>query len=238
MKDFFHQSRREDLEAKRRPIFVPDEQELIKHDPNVEENNFLYPPEYEGHLEGVMLRSTDIFKRVDELADLIAHDYHGKHPMIVCVLKGASIFYNSLLVSLSRHRQGYSMEFIRARSYGMQDTTSGNVEISGMDLTKVRDRHVLLVEDVVDTGTTMSQVIPVLNAAGCISLQVCTLLDKRILPQRRRLKRVQYTGFSIPDHFVVGHGLDFAELYRECLDLWVLSQLGKDLKGRIPLLPL
>jgi hypoxanthine phosphoribosyltransferase len=143
-------------------------------------------------------------------------------------------FYNNLLTRLSKRRLGYSMEFIRAKSYGIGDTSSGKVEISGMDVNWVKDQHVILVEDVVDTGTTMSQVLPVMIAAGCKSIQVASLLDKRIAPERRRLlEMVKYTGFSIPDHFIVGHGLDFAELYRDLLDIWVVSQAGKDAKGRI-----
>ena len=119
------------------------------------------------------------------------------------------------------------MEFIRVSSYeGMSST--GNVKIGGgIDLESLRQKHVILVEDIVDTGTTLSHLIPILNEkASPASLEVCSLLTKRIdKPQKCEAK---YVGFSIPNHFIIGYGLDYNELYRDTKDIWVISQKGID----------
>jgi len=125
------------------------------------------------------------------------------------------------------------MEFLRARSYGMNDCSSGHVEISGLDLTKLKDRHIIVVEDVIDTGGTLSHVIAVMKAAGCASIKVCALLDKRITAENKRLRQLDFVGFSVPNYFLVGHGLDYADSYRECADIWVVSNLGMEKKGKI-----
>jgi hypoxanthine phosphoribosyltransferase len=122
------------------------------------------------------------------------------------------------------------MEFIRAKC-SMKNNEEGSIEISGLDLTKVKNRHVIVVEDVVITGGTLSHVVAVLKAAGCTSLKICALLEKRITAEKR-LKSIDYIGFSVPNLFLVGHGLDYADSYRECADIWVLSSLGKEKKGK------
>ena len=119
------------------------------------------------------------------------------------------------------------MEFIRVSSYEGTEST-GNVKIAGgIDLESLKQKHVILVEDIVDTGTTLSHLIPLLNEkANPASIEVCSLLTKRIKkPQKCSAK---YIGFSIPDLFIVGYGLDFNELYRDTKDIWVISQNGID----------
>ena len=134
-------------------------------------------------------------------------------------------FYQHLLDALQECRQGFYTEFLRASSYeGTQST--GKVKIGGgIDLESLKGKHVILVEDIVDTGTTLSHLIPVLREkANPASVEVCSLLTKRISkPQKCTAK---YIGFSIPDHFIVGYGLDFNELYRDVNDIWVISQKG------------
>lgn len=117
------------------------------------------------------------------------------------------------------------MEFIRVSSYEGTEST-GNVKIGGgIDLESLKGKHVILVEDIVDTGTTLSHLIPLLHEkANPASIEVCSLLTKRIeKPQKCSAK---YTGFSIPNHFIIGYGLDFNELYRDIKDIWVISQEG------------
>lgn len=124
-------------------------------------------------------------------------------------------------------RQGFTTEFLRVSSYEGTKST-GNVKIEGgIDLESLKQKHVILVEDIVDTGTTLSHLIPVLNEkANPASIEVCSLLTKRIAkPQKCKAK---YVGFSIPDHFIIGYGLDFNELYRDIKDIWVISQNGID----------
>jgi len=146
---------------------------------------------------------------------------------MVCVLKGANPFYQHLLDELQDYRQGFNMEFIRVSSYEGTSST-GVVKVGdGIDLDNLKGRHVILVEDIVDTGTTLSHLIPFLKKeANPVSLEVCSLLSKRIdEPQKCKAK---YVGFSIPNHFIVGYGLDYNELYRDTKDIWVISQKGID----------
>lgn len=145
------------------------------------------------------------------------------HPrsLFVCLFQ----FYQHLLDALQECRQGFYTEFLRASSYeGTQST--GKVKVGGgIDLKSLKGKHVILVEDIVDTGTTLSHLIPVLKEeANPASVEVCSLLSKRIeKPQKCTAK---YIGFSIPNHFIVGYGLDFNELYRDVNDIWVISQKG------------
>ena len=118
------------------------------------------------------------------------------------------------------------MDFIRVSSYEGTSST-GNVKIGGIDLESLRQKHVILVEDIVDTGTTLSHLIPILNEKACpASLEVCSLLTKRIeKPQKCKAK---YVGFSIPNYFIIGYGLDYNELYRDTKDIWIISKKGID----------
>lgn len=136
-------------------------------------------------------------------------------------------FYQHLLDALQECRHGFTMEFIRVSSYEGTDST-GDVKIAdGIDLESLRQKHVILVEDIVDTGTSLSELIPYLNEhANPASLEICSLLSKRIgKPQKCEAK---YVGFSIPNHFIVGYGMDYNELYRDTRDIWVISQTGID----------
>eukprot|EP00549_Striatella_unipunctata_P021290 CAMPEP_0118725032 /NCGR_PEP_ID=MMETSP0800-20121206/32918_1 /TAXON_ID=210618 ORGANISM="Striatella unipunctata, Strain CCMP2910" /NCGR_SAMPLE_ID=MMETSP0800 /ASSEMBLY_ACC=CAM_ASM_000638 /LENGTH=156 /DNA_ID=CAMNT_0006633693 /DNA_START=225 /DNA_END=695 /DNA_ORIENTATION=- len=148
--------------------------------------------------------------------------------MFVCVLKGASLFFHHLLAALQRRRQGFSYEFLRAKSYE-GDSTTGTVHLSGLDYKKLTGKHVVIVEDIIDTGTTLAKMLPILEAEGKPkSLEVCSLLEKRLTEESRRSKHVQarYCGFSIPDKFIIGYGLDYNELYRDLQDIWVISKEG------------
>jgi len=202
-------------------VKIPDESR------NLDASNCVYPTEYEGHFDSLMICKEEITKAVRSLASQINDDYRGCRPVMVCVLKGANPFYQHLLDELQDYRQGFNMEFIRVSSYEGTSST-GVVKVGdGIDLDNLKGRHVILVEDIVDTGTTLSHLIPFLKKeANPVSLEVCSLLSKRIdEPQKCKAK---YVGFSIPNHFIVGYGLDYNELYRDTKDIWVISQKGID----------
>jgi len=202
-------------------VKIPDESR------NLDASNCVYPTEYEGHFDSLMISKEEITKAVRSLASQINDDYRSCRPVMVCVLKGANPFYQHLLDELQDYRQGFNMEFIRVSSYEGTSST-GVVKVGdGIDLDNLKGRHVILVEDIVDTGTTLSHLIPFLKKeANPVSLEVCSLLSKRIdEPQKCKAK---YVGFSIPNHFIVGYGLDYNELYRDTKDIWVISQKGID----------
>lgn len=131
------------------------------------------------------------------------------------------------------------MEFIRASSYVGTHST-GDVKVDEHDsiVERVRGRHVIVIEDIVDTGTTLAKLLPLLDdcndTKGCASLEVCSLLDKRIddIAARKDLLQnyypIKYIGFSIPNVFIVGYGLDYNELYRDIPDIFTISQMGID----------
>lgn len=137
-------------------------------------------------------------------------------------------------------RQGFTYEFIRASSYcGATTDTSGDVKVSEeFDFSALVDRHVVLIEDIVDTGTTLARLIPVIKERGKTkSIEVCTLLEKRIDHERHRseviVTKAKYSGFSIPNKFIIGFGLDYNELYRDLLDIWVISKAGVEFDGKL-----
>ena len=119
------------------------------------------------------------------------------------------------------------MEFLRASSYAGIATT-GNVQVVGSEVERkaVENRHVILVEDIVDTGTTVASLLPKLESLGPKSLHVCTLLEKRLGDGEVPAAKAKYSGFSIPNKFIIGYGLDYNELYRDLKDIWVITPAG------------
>jgi hypoxanthine phosphoribosyltransferase len=147
--------------------------------------------------------------RVDELAFEITKEYEGRRPVLVCVLKGAVLFVADLVRRLPFDLE---MEFMAVASYGKSTESSGVVRILKDLETDIEGRHVLVVEDVIDSGLTLQYLTGILKARNPLSLEVVTLLSK---PSRRTADlECRYTGFEIPDEFVVGYGLDHAEKYR------------------------
>jgi len=190
----------------------------------------VYPVEYEGHFDHLMIDCQEIRQRVKDLAALIAEDYRGKRPILLCTLKGACPFYTHLSDALQDLRQGYDMEFVRASSYEGTEST-GTVTLTAMKPAALQGRHVLIVEDILDTGTTLAKLVPHLVEEGRpASVHVCTLLDKRISEPKKF--SAKYIGFSIPNHFIIGYGLDYNELYRDLKDIFVISQAGIDFDAR------
>lgn len=160
------------------------------------------------HIE-VLVTKEDVEKRISEMADEINRAYAGKSLHLVCVLKGGAFF----MCELAKHlNMPVSLDFMSVSSYGSATKSSGVVKIV-KDLDEpIKDKDVLVVEDIVDSGRTLSYLMEMLRDRGPKSLHLCTLLDK---PERRVVEvNVDYTGFQIPGKFVVGYGLDYDQHYR------------------------
>lgn len=156
-----------------------------------------------------LLSADKIKSRIAEMGAMIARDYAGKNPLLIVVLKGACIFASDLLRATDIE---LGIEFMAISSYGSSVRTSGEVRIiKDLDV-PVEGRDILVVEDIVDTGLTLSYLMASLRARGASSVKLAALLDKR--ERREREVDIHYLGFVIPDEFVVGYGLDFAERYR------------------------
>jgi len=157
----------------------------------------------------VLISHQQIRERTEELGRQITEDYDGKDPLLICILKGGLMFLADLMREVDLPLE---IDFIAVSSYGDSTESSGVVRIL-MDLERnIQGRHVLIVEDIIDTGRTLSYIIENLRTRGPASVKVCTLLDK---PARRELEiPIDYVGFTIPDKFVIGYGLDYGEIYR------------------------
>lgn len=167
----------------------------------------------------VLLTEEQIQNRVAELGAQITEDYAGEEVVLVCVLKGAVMFFSDL----ARHVKGnVSLDFISCSSYGTSTVSSGVVRIL-KDLDRpIEGKHVVVVEDIVDTGNTLSYVLQNFKARKAKSVRLAALLNK---PDRRKVDvDVDYEGFVIPDYFVVGYGLDYAEEYRQLPFVGVLKE--------------
>lgn len=169
-------------------------------------------------LQEILLTEQQIAQKVRELGERISEDYRGNDILMVGVLKGAVIFMADLI---RRITVPVSIDFMAVSSYGKASESSGVVQIL-KDLDRnIAGRHVILVEDIVDTGLTLKYMLENLSTRKPASLKICTLLDK---PSRRKADVTpDYNGFVIPDEFVVGYGLDYAEKYRNLRDIGVLK---------------
>lgn len=159
----------------------------------------------------VLISESELQKRIDELGAQINKDYEGREIILVCVLKGSVLF----MVDLAKRLQPDSIEFefLEVSSYGNEEVSSGIIKINKDLGIPITGKNVLLVEDIVDTGATLSAILKHLKAQKPASLKLCTLLDK----PERRIKDgidIDYTGFTIPNKFVLGYGLDYQQKYR------------------------
>ncbi|MBN1536806.1 MAG: hypoxanthine phosphoribosyltransferase [Anaerolineales bacterium] len=165
---------------------------------------------YQEFLDEIIIPEDVLQKRIAELGAEISRDYQGEHVHLICILRGGVLF----LADLMRHiTVPNSIDFMAVSSYGVgARQSSGKVRIT-LDLQEdIRNRHVILVEDIVDSGYTIASVLDFLETRHPKSLKVCTLLNKE---ERREIKvPIDYCGFVIPDKFVFGYGLDLDELYR------------------------
>jgi hypoxanthine phosphoribosyltransferase len=160
-----------------------------------------------------------IQKRVKELAGQISGDYAGRELVFIGILKGAFIFMSDLVREISIPCK---IDFVRVASYGASSENSGKVVMTKDIETSIKDRDILIVEDIVDTGLTLQYLVNWLKGKNPHSLKICVFLDKR---KRRKVSfEADYVGFTIDDGFVVGYGLDFNEQYRFFPDVYVIKQ--------------
>jgi len=170
-------------------------------------------------VDRVLITSEQIQQRVREMAAQIDADYPDGPLYLISVLKGAFIFVADLARALAR--PSVRIEFMGISSYGREKTSSGQVRVTRDLDVSIEGCDVLIVEDIIDSGVTLSYLIRLLEQRNPKSLEIATLLDK---PERRiRPVQVKYVGFQIPDEFVVGYGLDYAEDYRNLSDIRVLK---------------
>lgn len=169
-------------------------------------------------IQSVLIPEAEILRRTRELGAQISKDYEGKDLVVIGILKGASLFTADLFRSITIHAE---LDFMRISSYGASTKSTGVHRVL-LDLDYTLDgRHVLIVEDIVDTGLTIKFLLDYLGTRGPSSLKVATLLDK---PSRRKVEvPIHYRGFEVPDEFVCGNGLDYDEKYRNLRDIVILK---------------
>ena len=170
-------------------------------------------------LEKILVTKEEIKQKVAELGATITRDYEGKKPVLVCILKGAALFFSDLIREIDLP---LTTDFMAISSYGSATKTSGVVRVLKDLDNDILGKDVIIVEDIVDTGVTLSYLKGMLLHRGAASIRVAALLDKTA---RRKVKDlvVDYVCFDIPDAFVVGYGLDYAQAYRNLPDIGVLS---------------
>ena len=167
----------------------------------------------------VIIPREEIANKVAEIATQLRKDYRGKNPLLIGILKGSFVFLSDLVRATNIPVE---VEFIRISSYGASKETSGKIKlVQGLKI-PIKGRHVLVVEDIVDGGLTVNFLLDYVKRRKPASLKLCTLFDK---PSRRGVEvPIDYIGFTIPDAFVVGYGLDLDEKFRYLPDLCVLEE--------------
>ncbi|MBP3481094.1 MAG: hypoxanthine phosphoribosyltransferase [Clostridia bacterium] len=170
-------------------------------------------------IKSVLISEKELEDKISELGARISKDYCGKNLLVLSVLKGASVFMSDIIRKITIPIQ---IDFMAASSYGKGTATSGSVKIiKDLDI-DVSGFDILIVEDILDSGVTLSNLIKVLESRSPKSVSVCTLLSK---PSRRKVEvPVRYEGFVVPDEFVVGYGLDYAEYYRNLPFIGILKE--------------
>ena len=163
----------------------------------------------EADVQEVLVSAERMRERIAALGEQISRDYEGKNPVLVCVLVGAVVFTADLMRHITTP---CFLDFVAISSYGKDSRSSGVVRIIKDLDESVESRHVLIIEDIVDTGLTLNYLLESMRHRNVASVKVCAMLDK---PSRRLTNvGVDYVGFEVPDEFVVGYGLDFAQRYR------------------------
>lgn len=173
---------------------------------------------FKNDIDHVLFDESTIAKRIEELGGVISRDYQGKEVIVIGILRGSIMF----MADLSRHFEfACSLEFMALSSYGNGTTSSGQVQIT-KDLTcDIEGKHILVIEDIMDSGNTLAYLLNVLKQRRPASVRLCVLLDN---PARRKQNvEISYCGFQIPNAFVVGYGLDYAQYYRNLPYIGVLK---------------
>ncbi len=169
-------------------------------------------------VERVLISAEELAKRTEELGAQITADYEGKEILMIGVLRGAVLFMSDLARAI---KIPVAIDFMAVSSYGSGTSSSGVVRIL-KDLDEdVAGKHVLVVEDIIDSGLTLNYLLDNLKSRKPASIKICTLLNK---PERRKVDvKIDYNGFTVPDYFVVGYGLDYAEKYRNLPFIGILK---------------
>lgn len=166
----------------------------------------------------LLISRQEIKEAVVRLAKQIENDYKDKNPLLVSILKGSTVFLADLIREINIPLE---IEFVRLSSYGKNTVSSGKVKIIQGIRCSISGRHVVIVEDIVDTGYSIAKLIKYLKNKNPRSVRVCALLDK---PSRRKIPvLIDYLGFTVPDRFVVGYGIDFDEKYRHLPDIYTIN---------------
>ena len=170
-------------------------------------------------IERILISEEQLKETVAKMGAQISKDYEGKNLLVISVLKGAAVFMSDILRAITIPCR---IDFMAASSYGAGTQTKGSVKIiKDLDI-DVSGFDILIVEDILDSGVTLSNIIKLLESRKANSVKVCTLLSK---PARRKVEvPVAYEGFEVPDEFVVGYGLDYAELYRNLPFIGILKE--------------
>ena len=173
---------------------------------------------FDNDIQEVLFSEEQLKNRVRAIAQQITADYQGKEIMLISVLRGSFVFMADLCRAIDLP---CTLDFMAVSSYGKGTKSSGQVQIT-KDLSEdISDRHIIVVEDILDSGNTLSYLLKILENRHPASIRLCTLLDK---PDRRvKPVEVHYSGFTIPDAFVVGYGLDYAEKYRNLPYIGILK---------------
>jgi hypoxanthine phosphoribosyltransferase len=169
----------------------------------------------------ILIPHAEIEARVALLAERISRDYGGKEPVLVGVLKGVIFFFADLVMKMTIPTK---MDFIRAASYGSGSTSSGVIRILKDVELPLKGADVIVVEDIVDTGLTLDQMIRHLEVKEPASIRICALIDKS--ERRTKEVRIDYLGFEVPSGFLIGYGLDYDEKYRYLPDICTLELNG------------
>ena len=173
---------------------------------------------FDNDIQEVLFSEEQLKNRVQEIARQITADYQGKEIMLISVLRGSFVFMADLCRAIDLP---CTLDFMAVSSYGKGTKSSGQVQITKDLSSDITGKNIIVVEDILDSGNTLSYLLKVLEQRSPASIRLCTLLDK---PERRvKPVQVHYSGFTIPDAFVVGYGLDYAEKYRNLPYIGILK---------------
>jgi len=165
----------------------------------------------------LLISRETIRDKVKELAGQISSDYAGEEPVLIGILNGVVFFFADLVREMSIPSR---IDFVRAASYGSGMSSSGTIKLTKEVEIPVRDKHVIIIEDIVDTGLTLKHICKKIEETGPVSIKICALIDK--LERRDEEIQIDYCGFQIKEGFVVGYGLDYDEQYRYLPAIYVL----------------
>ena len=173
----------------------------------------------QGKVGKILLTETELQNRVAELAELVNQDYPEGELIVIGILKGCFVFISDLVRKL---KADIRVHFMQVSSYGNDTVSSGTLKIKKDLDVDITGKHVLLAEDIIDSGNTLNKLVPLLKERGAASVKVCSLLSK---PARRQVEfEADYTGFEIPDEFIVGYGLDCGECFRQLPYIAILEE--------------